>query len=117
MIGSNSGEPGFDAARTIASKAGDTGAGAWLYNFAYVPSFRKAEWKKGAIHSAELMFAFNSIDTSSWGVSNRQGERRRSCHGREGELMLGRLLQDGPEGEVVHLRRRRNVARLHQLRR
>lgn len=69
LIGSNSGEPGFDAARTIASKAGDTGAGAWLYHFAYVPSFRKTEWTKGAIHSAELMFAFNSIDTSSWAAS------------------------------------------------
>jgi para-nitrobenzyl esterase len=67
MIGSNSGEPGFDAARTIAKQTGDTGAGAWLYNFAYVPSFRSAEWVNGAIHSAELMFAFDSIDTSSWG--------------------------------------------------
>lgn len=69
MIGSNSGEPGFDAARMIAKLAGDTGAGAWLYHFAYVPDFRKAGWKNGAIHSAELMFAFNSIDTSSWSAS------------------------------------------------
>jgi para-nitrobenzyl esterase len=69
MIGSNSGEGGFDGARTIAKQAGDTGAGAWLYNFAYVPAFRKNEWKKGAIHSAELMFSFDSIDTSSWGAS------------------------------------------------
>jgi para-nitrobenzyl esterase len=66
MIGSNSGEPGFDGARTIAKEAGDTGAGAWLYHFAYVPEFRKADWKRGAIHSAELMFAFDSLDTSSW---------------------------------------------------
>lgn len=66
MIGSNSGEGGFDGARKIANLAGDTGAGAWLYNFAYVPDFRKAEWKKGAIHSAEIMFAFDSIPTSSW---------------------------------------------------
>ncbi|MFT3723242.1 MAG: carboxylesterase family protein [Hyphomonadaceae bacterium] len=69
MIGSNSGEGGFDGARTIAKLAGDAGAGAWLYNFAYVPAFRKTEWKKGAIHSAELMFSFDSIDTSSWGAS------------------------------------------------
>ena len=69
MIGSNSGEGGFDGARTIARQAGDAGAGAWLYNFAYVPAFRKNEWKKGAIHSAELMFSFDSIDTSSWGAS------------------------------------------------
>lgn len=69
MIGSNSGEGGFDAARTVAKLAGDAGAGAWLYNFAYVPAFRANEWKEGAIHSAELMFSFDSIDTSSWGQS------------------------------------------------
>lgn len=69
LIGSNSGEGGFDAARTVAKLAGDSGAGAWLYNFAYVPAFRKTEWAKGAIHSAELMFSFDAIDTSSWGQS------------------------------------------------
>jgi para-nitrobenzyl esterase len=69
MIGSNNGEQGLDAARTIASLAGDSGAGAWLYQFAYVPDFRKAEWPNGAIHSAELLFAFDSPDTSSWSVS------------------------------------------------
>jgi len=69
MVGSNSGEPGFDGARTIAKLAGDTGAGAWLYNFAYVPGFRHDEWKKGAIHSAELMFSFDSMDTSGWAMS------------------------------------------------
>lgn len=69
LVGSNNGEPGFDAARTVAKLAGDTGAGAWLYNFAYVPGFRRDEWKGGAIHSAELMFTFDSIDTSGWAVS------------------------------------------------
>jgi para-nitrobenzyl esterase len=69
LIGSNSGEGGFNGARTIASKAGDAGAGAWLYHFAYVPEFRKADWKNGAVHSAEIMFAFDSVDTSSWGAS------------------------------------------------
>lgn len=69
LVGSNNGEPGFDAARTVAKLAGDSGAGAWLYNFAYVPGFRRDEWKSGAIHSAELMFTFDSIDTSGWAVS------------------------------------------------
>lgn len=69
MVGANSGEGGFDAARTVAKQAGDSGAGAWLYHFAYVPAFRKTDWKNGAIHSAELMFSFDSIDTSSWGMS------------------------------------------------
>jgi para-nitrobenzyl esterase len=69
MVGSNSGERGFDGARTVAKLAGASGAGAWLYRFAYVPAFRKTEWKNGAIHSAELMFTFDSIDTSSWSQS------------------------------------------------
>lgn len=69
MVGSNNGEPGFDAARTVAKLAGDSGAGAWLYNFAYVPGFRRDEWRSGAIHSAELMFTFDSMDTSGWAVS------------------------------------------------
>jgi len=69
MVGSNSGEGGFDAARTLAKLAGDSGAGAWLYNFAYVPSFRRGEWKEGTIHSGELMFSFDSLDTSSWAAT------------------------------------------------
>jgi para-nitrobenzyl esterase len=69
MIGANSGEPGMDSARTVAQLAGDTGAGAWLYQFAYVPKFRSTEWANGAVHSAELLFAFDSPDTSSWAAS------------------------------------------------
>jgi len=67
MVGSNTGERGFSSARRLASFAGDEGAGAWLYSFDYVPSFR-AEWENGPIHSAELMFSFDSIDTSGWSV-------------------------------------------------
>ena len=70
MVGSNSGEPGFDNARTVAKLAGDSGAAAWLYHFDYVPGFRKDEWKNGAIHSAELMFTFDSIATSGWAASS-----------------------------------------------
>jgi len=66
MVGANSGEGGFDAARMLAKLSGDSGAGAWLYHFAHVPAFRKSEWKQGAIHSAEIMFSFDSLDTSSW---------------------------------------------------
>jgi para-nitrobenzyl esterase len=69
MVGSNSGEGGFDGARTLARLSGDSGAGAWLYHFAHVPAFRKDEWKQGAIHSAELMFTFDSLDTSSWATT------------------------------------------------
>ena len=66
LVGTNSGEPGFDGARTVAKLTGDAGAGAWLYQFAYVPQFRKSEWQNGAIHSAELMFTFDSIDSAAW---------------------------------------------------
>ncbi|MEX1034159.1 MAG: carboxylesterase family protein [Cellvibrionaceae bacterium] len=69
LIGSNSGEGGFSGARDIARKTGDDGANAWLYHFAYVPSFRQKEWKNGAIHSAELMFTFDSMATSGWARS------------------------------------------------
>jgi para-nitrobenzyl esterase len=69
LIGANSGETGMDAARTVAKLAGDSGAGAWLYQFAYVPEYRTTEWPNGAIHSAELLFSFDSPDTSSWSAS------------------------------------------------
>ncbi|MEW4447387.1 carboxylesterase family protein [Qipengyuania sp. JC766] len=67
LVGSNQGEQGFAAARTLAGLAGDTGAPAFLYRFDHTPAFRTGEWKAGPIHSAELMFTFDSIDRSSWG--------------------------------------------------
>ena len=67
MIGSNNGEGGFDGARTIAKLTGDAGAGAWLYQFAYVPEWRKAAQPQGAPHSAEIVYAFDSWDFSSSG--------------------------------------------------
>jgi para-nitrobenzyl esterase len=69
MVGATSGEMGFDGARTVAKLAGKSGAGAWLYHFAYVPAFRKTEWKNGAVHSAEIMFSFDSVDTAAWAHS------------------------------------------------
>jgi para-nitrobenzyl esterase len=65
LVGANSGEGGFDAARTLATLAGDSGAGAWLYRFTYRPAWR-TEWTMGPVHSAELMFTFDSIHSSSW---------------------------------------------------
>ncbi|MDM7956970.1 carboxylesterase family protein [Blastomonas sp.] len=67
LVGANMGERGFAAARTFASLAGDSGAPAFLYRFDHVPAFRAPEWKSGPIHSAELMFTFDSIDLSTWG--------------------------------------------------
>ena len=68
IVGSNGGEGGFDRARELASKASENGAGAFLYHFDYVPAFRKAEWPNGPIHSAELMFTFDSLATSGWAM-------------------------------------------------
>lgn len=85
MVGTNTGEGGFDNARIVADLAGDSGAPAFLYRFDHVPAFRQAEWTKGPIHSAELMFSFNSIDTSSWGGPNADAadralaEKMQSC--------------------------------------
>jgi para-nitrobenzyl esterase len=67
MVGSNNGEGGFDGARTVAKLTGDSGAGAWLYQFAYVPEWRKAAQPQGAPHSAEIVYAFDSWDFSSSG--------------------------------------------------
>ncbi len=67
LVGSNMGEGGFAGARTFARLAGDDGAPAFLYRFDHTPAFRAKEWADGPIHSAELMFAFDSIDQSSWG--------------------------------------------------
>ncbi len=67
MVGANTGEYGFDAARTAAKLAGDTGAGAWLYQFAYVPEWGKAAQPQGAPHSAELVYTFDSWNHSSAG--------------------------------------------------
>ena len=81
MIGANSGERGMVAARTVAKLAGDSGSGPWLYQFAYVPEFRSKEWANGAIHSAELLFSFDSPDTSSWTLSEggKVDEKDRAC--------------------------------------
>jgi para-nitrobenzyl esterase len=76
LVGSNAGEGGFRAARTFAQLAGDEGAPAFLYRFDYVPAFRTEEWANGPIHSAELMFAFDTIDSSSWGGDNADAADR-----------------------------------------
>jgi para-nitrobenzyl esterase len=51
----------------VADLVNKAGASAFLYHFEYVPEWRKPEWRIGAVHSAEIMFAFDSLDTSSWG--------------------------------------------------
>lgn len=81
MVGTNSGERGFNGARTLASLSGDSGAPAYLYRFEHVPAFRSDEWKQGPIHSAELMFTFDSIDRSSWGGKRADDRDRQLAQG------------------------------------
>ncbi|MEM5516803.1 carboxylesterase family protein [Henriciella sp. AS95] len=68
LIGSNAGERGFSSATKVAAMTGDEGAPAFLYNFQMMPDFRKEKWVNGPIHSAELMYTFDSLETSSWGA-------------------------------------------------
>ncbi|KCZ54777.1 hypothetical protein HY29_13340 [Hyphomonas beringensis] len=70
LVGANSGERGFHAAEDLVAEVGDTGAPAWLYRFDYTPEFRKEAWPSGPIHSAELIFSFDSIDTSGWAAGD-----------------------------------------------
>ncbi|WP_225871506.1 carboxylesterase/lipase family protein [Qipengyuania atrilutea] len=76
LVGANKGEGGFAGARTFASLAGDAGSPAFLYRFDYTPAFRAEKWRDGPIHSAELMFAFDSIDQSSWGGERADADDR-----------------------------------------
>jgi len=64
IIGSNNGEGGFDGARTVAT-AMSAKAPVFLYQFAYVPEWRKKEQPQGAPHSAEIVYVFDSWNTTS----------------------------------------------------
>lgn len=65
LVGSNNGEPGAGAARTLAGLAAGGTAPSYLYNFAYVPEWRKTAQPNGAPHSAEIVYVFDS-----WGFSS-----------------------------------------------
>jgi para-nitrobenzyl esterase len=68
IIGSNNGEGGFDGARTVAT-AMSAKAPVFLYQFAYVPEWRKQEQPQGAPHSAEIVYVFDSWHTTSLRVN------------------------------------------------
>jgi para-nitrobenzyl esterase len=59
IIGSNNGEGGFDNARKVAGFM-SAKAPAFLYQFAYVPEWRKPAQPQGAPHSAEIVYVFDS---------------------------------------------------------
>jgi para-nitrobenzyl esterase len=64
MVGTNNGEGGAEGAHTVAATQ-SSGAASFLYQFQYVPGWRTSEQPKGAIHSAELPYVFDSWKTSS----------------------------------------------------
>lgn len=64
IVGTNNGEGGAENAQIVAA-ATASGAPSFLYQFQYVPMWRKQEQPKGAIHSAELPYVFDSWKTSS----------------------------------------------------
>jgi para-nitrobenzyl esterase len=66
IIGSNNGEGGFDGAKKVAA-AMSAKSTAFLYQFAYVPEWRKAAQPQGAPHSAEIVYVFDSWKHSSSG--------------------------------------------------
>jgi para-nitrobenzyl esterase len=69
IVGTNSGESGADAARTVAGLAA-SGAPSYLYQFTYVPEWKKAAQPNGAPHSAEIVYVFDSWSTSISGGSS-----------------------------------------------
>lgn len=64
IIGANNGEGGFDGARKVATLM-SAKAPAYLYQFAYVPEWRKPDQPQGAPHSAEIVYVFDTWKYSS----------------------------------------------------
>jgi len=72
IVGSNNGERGAGAAGEAVELASTHGkAAAWQYYFTYVPAWRTAEQPKGAPHSAEIPYAFDSLATAATGGGAR----------------------------------------------
>ena len=84
LIGSNNGEGGFDGARKAADFM-SAKAPAFLYQFAYVPEWRKPAQPQGAPHSAEIVYVFDSWGYSSSGdarvndTDRKVAQRVNSC--------------------------------------
>ncbi len=84
FIGSNNGEGGFDAARKVAALM-SARAPSFLYQFAYVPEWRKPAQPQGAPHSAEIVYVFDSWKYSSAGdprvneTDRKVAQRINSC--------------------------------------
>jgi len=69
IVGSNNGEGGFNGARAVAT-AMSKNSPVYLYQFAYVPEWRKEAQSKGAPHSAEIVYVFDSWAQTSLAVGS-----------------------------------------------
>jgi para-nitrobenzyl esterase len=79
LIGSNNGEGGFDGARKVAGLMSRRSP-AFLYQFAYVPEWRKEVQPQGAPHSAEIVYVFDSWKYSSSGDPRVNATDRAVAH-------------------------------------
>ena len=77
-----------------------TRAQAWLHNFAYVPSFRKDEWKAGTIHSARCI-RVDSLETSSRAATAAGAHTTPTAPCLRRPTRAGSPLQDGSEGQSL----------------
>src|SRR5262249_41525774 len=64
MVGSNSGEGNRGAYDRWAAKQSADGAPSFLYHFSYVPERLQAR-SRGAAHSAEIRYAWNTLDVGA----------------------------------------------------
>ncbi|HEY8572544.1 carboxylesterase/lipase family protein [Phenylobacterium sp.] len=77
IVGTNNGEGGQEPALAVVQQAAD-GAPSFLYQFAYVPAWRKTEQPNGAPHSAEIPYVFASLNTAATGGLSRVTDHDRA---------------------------------------
>jgi len=82
MVGSNSGEGMRGAYDRWAAAQSADGAPSFLYHFSYVPERLKARSSRGAAHSAELRYSWNTLDVgNSPGVTDEDRKAAETMHG------------------------------------
>jgi len=81
MVGSNSGEGMRGAYDRWAAAQSADGAPSFLYHYSYVPERMKERMSRGATHSAELRYVWNTLDTSAGsGVTEEDRKMAETMH-------------------------------------
>lgn len=99
IVGTNNGEGGADGARTVAQLAAK-GAPSFLYQFTYVPDWRRAEQPNGAPHSAEIPYVFASLKTASTGGGDKVTDADRQIAERVHACWVG-FAKMSPRGRAI----------------